>query len=83
MPVDKKDFTNNKYKAVADRWGESREKVKSFMLDISRKNMTFRGVGGPRPIVVRDRNHHTTGDNLMLVPAAEEIAHKIFIEKYK
>ena len=76
--VNRKDF--KKYKEVAAQWGvKDADKVKQFMIAMNRINRTVPGVGGPRPMIIRDRNHHTTGDNLMLNPIAADAAYKLFL----
>ena len=76
----KTDLKNNKYKQVAAAWGADEDDVKKFMIAMERTKRMVPGVGGPRPMIIRDRKDHRTGQNLMLNPDAAEAAHKLFLK---
>ena len=83
MPVTIQELKKNKVKDIAAKWGEAENEVKKFMAAMERQHRTIPGVGGPRPMVMRDRNDHRTGLNLMLNPDAEKIAHELFLKYSK
>ena len=76
-----RELKKNKFKAVAEAWKADPKAVRDFLIDIERKRLTFPAVGGPRQMVFRDRTHHTTGDNLVLYPEANERAHALFLKR--
>lgn len=76
----KTDLKNNKYKHVAAAWGADENEVKKFMIAMERMKRMVPGVGGPRPMIIRDRTDHRTGQNLMLNPEATEAAHQLFLK---